>query len=281
MDIYDVHHIFMFTNFNFREYKMNDFKTNVAQAFGQKWNENASFKSRFNLYPVYIVDDDIFRVLEYHFGVSCFVNTLKHNLFIQTNKHFEVQCIVIPQAVSCVYGEHILFNDGIGTIERYLVNQAQITDFYKTRFKSDAIKQPMDIASKIESHCNLDDITANHTSKLMMIIDRRRSMNHDAQYDSMYIFPYQNNNRFSELKANYFVCFHFKIMRNIGIDTNKRNKVMAYFSFGFNGMTRFFPQMLVSIMPRFFRRPHHLSEAEYLRKIYSNPFKNGWCVTSE
>eukprot|EP01083_Nonionella_stella_P271336 919428_1 len=56
---------------------------------------------------------------------------------------------------------------------------------------------------------------------------------------------------------------------------------MAYFSFGFNGMTRFFPQMLVSIMPRFFRRPHHLSEAEYLRKIYSNPFKNGWCVTLE
>eukprot|EP01083_Nonionella_stella_P221520 791352_1 len=280
MDIYDVHHIFMFTNFNFREYKMNDFKTNVAQAFGQKWNENASFKPRFNLYPVYIVDDDIFRVLEYHFGVSCFVNTLKHNLFIQTNKHFEVQCIVIPQSVSCVYDDHMVSCDSIGTIESYLVIQAQITDFYKTRFKSKTVKHPIDIARKIEDLYGMDDIIKDQTSKLMIIIDRRSSVK-QIEYDSMYIFPYQNNDGFAELKAKYFVCFYFKIMRNIGIHNNNRNKVMAYFSFGLNGITRFFPQMLVSIMPRFFRKPHHLSEAEYLRKLYHNAFKNGWCVTLE
>eukprot|EP01083_Nonionella_stella_P303686 1052189_1 len=77
MDIYDVHNIFMFTNFNFREYTIENFKTNAAQALGQKWIDNASFEPRFSLYPVYLVDDDIFRVLEYHFGVSYFVNTLK------------------------------------------------------------------------------------------------------------------------------------------------------------------------------------------------------------
>eukprot|EP01083_Nonionella_stella_P291037 990387_1 len=107
----------------------------------------------------------------------------------------------------------MMFSDRIGAIESYLYDK-RIKDFYKTRFKSDAIKHPIDVAKQIALHYSTDDITANHTSKLMIIVDRRRSMNHDAQYDSMYIFPYQDNDRFSELKSNYFVCFQFKIMRN-------------------------------------------------------------------
>eukprot|EP01083_Nonionella_stella_P099994 281475_1 len=157
-----------------------------------------------------------------------------------------------------------MFSDGIGTIESYLVNQAQITDFYKTKMKAHTIKHPNDVAKHIALHYSIDDITTDHTSKLMIIVDRRRSMNHDAQYDSMYIFPYQDNDRFSELKSNYFVCFQFKIMRNKS--NHGRNKLMTYFSFGLNGITRFFPEMLVSIIRRFFRRPHDLSEAQYLRK---------------
>eukprot|EP01083_Nonionella_stella_P099996 281478_1 len=103
-----------------------------------------------------------------------------------------------------------MFSDGIGTIESYLVNQAQITDFYKIKLKSNAVKLPIDVAKQIETLYSIDDITANHTSKLMIIVDRRRSMNHDAQYDSMYIFPYQDNDRLSELKSNYFVCHPFQ-----------------------------------------------------------------------
>eukprot|EP01083_Nonionella_stella_P173387 597880_1 len=140
------------------------------------------------------------------------------------------------------------------------------------------MKHPNDVAKQIALHYSMEDITTDHTFKLMIIVDRRRSMNR-THYDSMYIFPYQDNDRFSELKSNYFVCFQFKIMRNKS--NHGRNKVMTYFSFGLNGITRFFPQMLVSIMPRFFRKPHHLSEAEYLRKLYHNAFKNGWCVTLE
>eukprot|EP01083_Nonionella_stella_P099627 280118_1 len=80
MDIFDAHKVFMFTNFNFREYTIDHFKRNLTQALGDTYVDKVSFTPRFDLYPVYIVDDDIFRVLEYHFSVSCFVNTLKHNL---------------------------------------------------------------------------------------------------------------------------------------------------------------------------------------------------------
>eukprot|EP01083_Nonionella_stella_P099628 280123_1 len=279
MDIFDVHKIFLFANFNFGEYTVDQFKTDIKDALGQTfvetYSKRLSFEPRFNLYPMWIIDDDMFRVFEYPFGVSCFINDLKHNLYIEQTEHFEVQCVVIPQAVSCVYDEHTPFNYNIGAMEHYLYDK-QITDFYKIRLKSNRMKDPPHIAKKIEANYNFEDVTANHTSKLMIIIDRRNSKR--TQYDSMYIFPYQTNERFSELKSNYFICFHSKIVRNIGV---AGNKVVTHFSFGLNGMTRFFPQMLVSIMPRFFRKPQQLSEAEYLHKIYENAFKNGWCVVLE
>eukprot|EP01083_Nonionella_stella_P232592 820325_1 len=121
MDIYDVHRIFVFANFNFTDYTTHHFKTDINKAFGEQFIEthahNVSLEPRFNLYPVYIIDDDIFRVFEYHFGVSLFVNGLKHNLYIEKNTHFEIRCTVIPQSVSSVYDEHMPFTHTIGDRE--------------------------------------------------------------------------------------------------------------------------------------------------------------------
>eukprot|EP01083_Nonionella_stella_P155809 503881_1 len=93
MDIHDVHALFVFINCNFSEYTIDQFKANVTDAFGpefvEKYETNLSFKPRFNPYPVYIIDDDMSRVFDYHFGISWFVNTLKHNLFIEKNTYFE------------------------------------------------------------------------------------------------------------------------------------------------------------------------------------------------
>eukprot|EP01083_Nonionella_stella_P268959 909550_1 len=279
MDIYDVHSIFVFSNFNFSEYTIDQFKANVTDAFGpefvEKYETNLSFKPRFNPYPVYIIDDDMSRVFDYHFGISWFVNTLKHNLFIEKNTYFEVQCIVIPQSVSCVYDQGMTFNDNLGAMEMYLVHK-KVIDFYKIRFKSDTIKTPMDITTQVERHCNIEDIMANDTSKLMIVIDRRAA--HRTKHDAMYIFPCQHIDRFSELETNYFLCIQFKMVRSID-DERCSNKVITHFRYGLNGITRFFPEMLVSLMPRFFRKPTHLAPSEYLRQIYRNAFKNGWCVT--
>eukprot|EP01083_Nonionella_stella_P197640 726460_1 len=145
-------------------------------------------------------------------------------------------------------------------------------------FKAHTSKDPPEIATKIESNYNIEDITLTKASKLMIIVDRRTA--NETKYDSMYMFAYHNNDRFSELKSNVFTCFRYNIIRNTAINGNRnRNKTAIYFRFGLNGMTRFFPQMLVSMIMRFFRTPKHLSTAEYLHKAYSNKFKNGWCVT--
>eukprot|EP01083_Nonionella_stella_P054921 144941_1 len=278
MDIYDVHKIFVFANFHFREYDMREFVSNISNAFGDRFIETCvPFKPRFNLYPNYIIDDDIFRVFDYHFGVSLFVNTLKSNLYIEKNTVFEVQCIVIPQSVSCVYDPHMGPVGRIGAMSKFLINKH--IDFHKTRLKSNTMKSAREITKHIELHYNMEDVEAAESSnKLMIIIDRRASQK--TKYDSMYIFPYQNNNRFSELESHYFVWMQFKIVRNNNsADLQCKNKVITHFRYGLNGITRFFPEMLVSLMPRFFRKPTHLAPSEYLRQIYRNAFKNGWCVT--
>eukprot|EP01083_Nonionella_stella_P054922 144942_1 len=278
MDIYDVHKIFVFANFHFREYDMREFVSNISNAFGDRFIETCvPFKPRFNLYPNYIIDDDIFRVFDYHFGVSLFVNTLKSNLYIEKNTVFEVQCIVIPQSVSCVYDPHMGPVGRIGAMSKFLINKH--IDFHKTRLKSNTMKSAREITKHIELHYNMEDVEAAESSnKLMIIIDRRASQK--TKYDSMYIFPYQNNNRFSELESHYFVWMQFKIVRNNNsADLQCKNKVITHFRYGLNGVTRFYPQMLVSVMPRLFQKPYHLSASEYLYKIYDNTFKNGWCVT--
>eukprot|EP01083_Nonionella_stella_P054923 144948_1 len=288
MDIHNVHKIFVFANFNFAEYTMLDFKSDITKALGQKFCEtHASYRDRlldprFHLYPPYIIDDNMFRVFDYYFGVSLFVNTLKCDLFIQKNAYFEVRCIVMPQSVSSVYDSQMIFDNynPIDTMEHYLSHKGINikSDFYKIRFKTDAPKNPMNIANKIEELYDAEDIVHNETTKLMIIIDRRVSQ--QTKHDSAYIFSYQNNDRFSELETNYFLCMQFKIVRNTE-ESDHKNKVVTYFRYGLNGMTRFFPEMLVSIIPRLFRTPHDLAPSHYLAQIYHNTFKNGWCVTLE
>eukprot|EP01083_Nonionella_stella_P308538 1089047_1 len=281
MDVFDIHKAFVFANFHFEEYTVSHFLEDIAESFEhvQEWMErsadNLSFTPRFNLHPAFIVDDDIFRVFEYHFGVSLYVNALKHGLCIAKNTFMEVVSIVIPRSVSCVYDEDMTFNDNIGSIDRYLIDKA--IHFCKIRFVSDAIKNPIDVAKKIEEHYNVLDIINNGTIKLLVVVDRRA---HQTNYDSMYIFACPNNHRdcLSKLQTNYFVTFDFKIIRNVNIN---ENRTIVYFRFGMNGITRFFPELLVSVMPRLFRKPHQLSIAEYLYMLYDNTFRNGWCVTLE
>eukprot|EP01083_Nonionella_stella_P286785 976124_1 len=278
-DVFAIHKAFVFANFNFKEYTISQFIEDIAGSFGQEFidtfADDLSFTPRFNFHPTFIVDDDIFRVFEYHFAVSLYVNTLKHTLCIAGNT-FEVQSIVVLQSVSCVYDEDMALDDNIGSMDSYLIDAA--IDFYKIRFGSHATKNPIDVAKQIEKHYNAVDIASNVTSALMVVVDRRAS--HQTNYDSMYIFacPDNQRNNLSQLQTNYFVAFDFKIIRNVNIN---ENRTIVYFRFGMNGITRFFPELLVSVMPRLFRKPHQLSIAEYLYMLYDNTFRNGWCVTLE
>merc|ERR1712228_20171 len=55
-------------------------------------------------------------------------------------------------------------------------------------------------------------------------------------------------------------------------------KTICHFRFGQNEIMRFYPEYLVNFMPKLFVKPSDISRAQYLNKLYSNKYKNGWCV---
>eukprot|EP01084_Bolivina_argentea_P123315 218535_1 len=279
-DIFDVHQTFVFTNFNFRKYTNNEYQKDIKEALGEKFvskylqsvesgkKKNVVFDERFNLYPTRLINDNILSVFKYHFGVSLYVNRLKHNLHLE-NTVFEITSMVIPKSVSCIYDEEIQINvDSIKTIESYLLTKKNIVDFYKIRL-TDAVNDTENIAMKIEDHYNINDIKTAEHRKLMIIFDRR------SKYDSMYIFSYTDKTHFPELRTSYFVGFHFRIMPMKGKNVNR---ISTHFMYGPN-IIRFFPEILSTIIPRIFKKPVNLSEPEYLDTIYDKEFKAGWCVT--
>eukprot|EP01084_Bolivina_argentea_P200141 342288_1 len=266
-DIFDVHQWFIFSNFNFATYSIQDFHQDLQNC--EKHLRNLSFEKRCDLYPEYLIEDDLYEIFDCNFAVSQYVNELKQNMKInQKNKHrFHIKMIVIPKRISCIYDENISFNCSINSVEEYLVNK-NVYNFYKCPLKQHDIKY------WLELYYGIEDINTDQPSKLLIVVDRRRINGH--AFDNVYLAPYGNHTDFSEFTQNYFIGFDYYISAN-----NERNcnAISVYFRYGRNQMVRFYPEHLTTIIPRLFRKHPHLSEVQVLDKLYGRKFKHGWCVT--
>eukprot|EP01084_Bolivina_argentea_P083588 151345_1 len=115
IDIFSVHRSFMFNNFHFNEYSVNNFKNDikknakeyVEETIIDQYCRDITLTIPFGLYPNYLVNDDLFKFLDYVFAISYYANYLKQNPNIN---QFELRSFIIPSAISCIYDENILFN---------------------------------------------------------------------------------------------------------------------------------------------------------------------------
>ena len=280
MDIYDVHSIFKYFIFNYKEYTINDYKKDIhkkrcmdvlGQKFIKQYIDTASFALRYNLHNNYIVDDDMFRLFEYHFGVSLFVNKIKNHLFISYGQCFVVQSIVIPHSVSSIYTEKMKLNCDITHIENYFLER-KLHNFCKTKLKSNIPKNSTYINDIIMNWFDIDEIKRECINKMMIIIDKRGAK------DLFYACTFQNNQQFLPLNGNYVIGFDFKVCQD---SKGSKNKVITHFKYGQDQLLRFFPEMLTTLIPTIFRSPTNISRAQYLDKIYDHSFKHAWCVTLE
>ena len=77
---------------------------------------NVTFSDSFTFNPYYIINDNIFEIMRYFFGVSLYVNNIRKEV---SNK-FNLSLIVIGKSVKCVFGEEIKFEYDMGKITDYL-----------------------------------------------------------------------------------------------------------------------------------------------------------------
>ena len=75
-------------------------------------------QSAFNLsfHPFYVINDDIFEVMSFHFAVSSMVNRLEQNQM----KELKIRSIVIPAAITSIYDSEIEYKSTIELIGDYL-----------------------------------------------------------------------------------------------------------------------------------------------------------------
>eukprot|EP01084_Bolivina_argentea_P311449 539092_1 len=171
-DIFDVHRGFVFTNYHFKCYSENEYKSEIRKVANKGLHSqfienhvlNSKFEERLNFHPSYVVNDDIFEVFNYIFNVSCYISYLRNNIH---NIHFQVECIVIPESVEWIYDENMKLIFTIDSIDQYLYQQ-KIYDYTRNMIRS-----RHQIVQELRNQFNASDLLEDKITKLMILIDRR------------------------------------------------------------------------------------------------------------
>eukprot|EP01084_Bolivina_argentea_P079183 143682_1 len=179
-DIYNVHDCFIFSNYHFSRYEKSVFIDNIQENnFFKQDGDNEQFIDKvknftntnmmsIDLFPVYVIEDDMYQIWNYFFAASQFVDTIKntnpdHGLFI-------LKICVIPMRITSVLDESIVFPYGVGNIENYLKSKTFTIDMI-SRLPPKADSQTInDIFQDQFIHTNKSQIT-----NLIIIMDRRES----------------------------------------------------------------------------------------------------------
>eukprot|EP01084_Bolivina_argentea_P063154 115351_1 len=248
-DIYDVHSHYKFSNYHFEEYShVCDANCNNIQ------EELCQIKPRMNFSPPYVINDDIEKIMNHVFCTSRYIHYLRNNINSSEKSHFQLNIRIITESVECVYDEKIKLHYSVNNIDEYL-KKKEVFDYQRNTIKPDEMMQHLYTSNYVKQQ---------NINKLILIVDRRHIECND---DIVYIIASTPTCNFIELNTNYFIGFDFHI--DFINDT-----VVTYLCYGIDEKLRFYPNMLTSLLPRFFKQQH----AQMVDTIYSHKYKNGWSV---
>ena len=139
-DIFNSHKVFIFGSFNCSDYKLDEFYDDITTAehkiFGDaictpyiaqkgKSGKMQISEERLNhkatLYPSWLIQDDLFEVLQFNFAVGHWINELRTE---DIRKRLNVFCCVIPEKVVSLYDHSVIYEHSIGDIKEYLDSKA-------------------------------------------------------------------------------------------------------------------------------------------------------------
>ena len=277
-DIYNLYRWFIFVNYNYKNYSIKEFIDNIINNKKDILEINnwlikpllINIKNTFNFYNKYIINDNIFIIVRYIFGLSLYVNRLlrENN---NNNKDCKIIIYIRPKVVESVYNENITFNDNIGNIDNYL----QRKKIYYARitlgvYKLESIK---DVANIMENY--IKNFQNNKTQNVLILIDRiNNNNNNNNDGDILYVISGNDIKKCSKFGENYFIGLEFNIL----VNKDSSNFVIAHLMFGIKEIIRFVPEMMINIIVKLFKKDINQNRYEFFKQIYSNNFKNGLSV---
>eukprot|EP01084_Bolivina_argentea_P087931 158752_1 len=148
-----------------------------------------------DLFPQYIIDDDMYDIWNIFFATSYLVNKLRNSRKI--SQSFSLKVVVIPIRVVSIYNPHITFEYNIADINSYLKQQ-----LCQPLMKSFVLPVKSECLSTMNSVFAAVDVEG--IDSIIMVIDRRyRNIVHVAM-------PlYSKKKQLTELDSNYFISLKF------------------------------------------------------------------------
>eukprot|EP01084_Bolivina_argentea_P028620 53164_1 len=190
-----------------------------------------------DLFPQYIIDDDMYSVCGFFLATSYLVNDIK-NKNSNNQLMLKLKVVIVPKRVVSVYDEDIIYVYNIDQIAGYIESKQCIS--YESKTISESHSQVVSqIYHKIRT---IIEPTVSSNVVLTIIIDRK-SFN-EKKYSTIYLI--KSRETLSELNRNYFISMEFNIMN--------QNAVCCHLYYGLNeaAKMRFYPEHLIKIIPRLF-----------------------------
>ena len=280
-DIFCVKKIHKFIFEQRAEYGVNDFQRNVWTAechrnlgkIGDSEIVNSDvFRIRLqsvSLYPRWLIDDDLFDLMRWIFGVTHFVDHLQKKQ--SKGQKQRVHVYIIPKRIVSLYDPQKIWEmENMSSIYQSLVSLES---------KASVESSPQSWAGvTISGICEVIEHThaqiqtqSDSESDIIILVDRRWVGTMYVGSQTLWVFETGNYEELSALKAlkwNHFLGFEF----DVGDD------VKCWIRFGFGQRLRFYPEFMTSFVPSLFVRPSGYNDMEYLRKIYDDQYKHGWAV---
>eukprot|EP01084_Bolivina_argentea_P238118 400059_1 len=268
-DIYSVHNSFLFTTHQFKVYskrkfvhdinKNNYFKEYILKPqFIEMIDTLRNNMPTIDLFPQYIIDDDMYSIWKYFFSASRLVAKLKNS----NSRDFILKIVVIPSTVISIYNPNIIFPYTIDNLEDYL-RQKSSHSFIKRILSSTDLSNIDEILST-----EVDDIYMQST---LVVVDRRLNANDNINADKLYVLATNDNinDNYNELNFNYFMSLQFQTIQNI---------TRCHLFYGINDAEtlRFYPEFLTDIIPRFFVKNNDVNCYESVQKLYEDIYKHGF-----
>lgn len=269
LDIFSVQKAFMFGALKFADYTEDTFIRDIVQAEADifirdipdcedaficsEYAKSVAFSSMTSLYPLYIIDDDMFEVLRVQFVVNSIVHELLRDSLISDDLH--IHCYVIPKTVRLLYDRRILFHNEIADADAYL---SGITGNFDS-FEATSHKDHRFLREALKKHVSMDNIPA----AIAVLSDRRTGV--------IYVFHCSAFSSFPELRRNHLIGIDYAI-------SSGHSRARAWLNFGEEQRLRFYPEHLISVLPRLFGKTADTTSCKFLQRVFGDDFKHAICT---
>eukprot|EP01084_Bolivina_argentea_P056004 102557_1 len=277
-DIYSTHKSFIFSNYQFQTYSLNDFIKNLKNTeYISSHNERKKIEKIKRcmkpvtkaidslLYPQYVIDDDMYIIWQFIFSISETTRRLK-----QKFGSFNLQMFILFSDVISIYDEESKFSAvDIGDISEYLRSkQCKLVNHVSIRLNEH--QNVSQIGEMFDCFVTGFRIHCPQNAKYVLILDRREA--NDKEFNDIYIAVETDTSTFDKLYGNYILSLQLN---------SKDDRLVSYLYYGLNenNKIRFYPEHLTSIVPRLFRHDSKLTSYEFVSKLYDDSYRHGFSAS--